>query len=78
MQANEDALDLLAGMMRFDPRERITAAEALHHNYFQKGVKPTPPERLPRPKSRVDAPLLNPAQNNGAGVAPRDLADSGA
>lgn len=69
LQANEDALDLLACMMRFDPSERITAAEALNHNFFRKGVNPTPPERLPKPKSRADAPLL-PPPNQDAGMLP--------
>jgi serine/threonine protein kinase len=33
--ADPDALDLLGKMLAFDPKERITAAEALAHPYFQ-------------------------------------------
>lgn len=72
LQANGDALDMLACMMRFDPSERITAAEALQHDFFQKGVSPTPPEKLPKPKSRADAPLLPPTQQAG-GALPHEL-----
>eukprot|EP01012_Entosiphon_sulcatum_P003164 TRINITY_DN10905_c1_g1_i1.p1 TRINITY_DN10905_c1_g1~~TRINITY_DN10905_c1_g1_i1.p1 ORF type:complete len:411 (-),score=118.62 TRINITY_DN10905_c1_g1_i1:329-1561(-) len=33
-KASTDAIDLLAKMLVFDPRQRITAAEALSHRYF--------------------------------------------
>jgi serine/threonine protein kinase len=32
--ASEEALDLLSKMLKFDPDERITAAEALMHPYL--------------------------------------------
>lgn len=57
MQADEDAVDLLARMVRFDPAQRVTAADALQHPFFTRGAAPTQPARLPRPKSRKDAPL---------------------
>lgn len=33
--ATKDALDLLSKMIRFDPDERITAAEALYHPFLK-------------------------------------------
>ena len=65
MQAEEEALDLLSSMVRFDPAQRITAAEALQHRFFTQGTVPTPPERLPRPRGRVDAPLARPPEPHG-------------
>ncbi|KAG1933414.1 mitogen-activated protein kinase 7 [Pimephales promelas] len=35
-QAEPSALDLLAAMLRFDPRERISACQALEHPYLSK------------------------------------------
>lgn len=35
-QAEPNALDLLAAMLRFDPRERISACQALEHPYLAK------------------------------------------
>lgn len=35
-QAEADALDLLAAMLRFDPRDRITVTQALEHPYLDK------------------------------------------
>ena len=46
--AGKEALDLMQGMLMLDPRQRLSAADILKHAYFRKGVKPTPPERLPR------------------------------
>lgn len=45
--ASEDALDLLAKLLKFNPAERPTAAEALKHPYFSNAPAPTPPEKLP-------------------------------
>ena len=56
-QAGEDALDLLARMVAFDPRRRITAEEALAHRFFRDEPAPTPPRRLPPPPMRDNNPL---------------------
>lgn len=71
LQAHDDALDLLSAMMRFNPAERITTKQALNHRFFTSGVQPTPPDRLPKPKSRIDAPLGAPQDGQpGTVVSP--------
>ncbi|TDH72617.1 hypothetical protein CCR75_004294 [Bremia lactucae] len=45
--ASEDALDLLAKLLKFDPMKRITAVEALKHPYFSNSPAPTSVEKLP-------------------------------
>lgn len=39
-----DGFALLEGLLTLDPSQRLTAAEALQHSYFQKGVKPRRPQ----------------------------------
>ena len=60
MQASEDALDLLAKMMQFDPNRRISAEEALKHRYFSTAPLPTPSADLPRPVSKTNGPVQLP------------------
>ena len=38
-----EGLDLLKGMLHFDPRKRITASDALKHPYFNKKPRARPP-----------------------------------
>lgn len=45
--ATSDALDLLAGLMTYDPRKRLTASQAKNHAYFRSQPPPTPIGRLP-------------------------------
>ncbi|CAI5712962.1 unnamed protein product [Hyaloperonospora brassicae] len=45
--ASEDVLDLLSKLLKYNPAERITAAEALQHPYFTNSPAPTPVEKLP-------------------------------
>lgn len=37
--AEDDALDLLSKLLRFDKEERLTAKEALAHPYFEPVIK---------------------------------------
>eukprot|EP00850_Spirogloea_muscicola_P000705 SM000002S05785 [mRNA] locus=s2:2182707:2185182:- [translate_table: standard] len=50
----ESALDLLQKMLAFDPKQRISASEALEHRYFTTEPAPTEPRALPRPAPKVD------------------------
>lgn len=69
-QVSEDARDLLAQMMQFDPARRITAEQALQHRYFKQAPAPTVPASLPRPKSRAEAPLeLPPTRPADGGIS---------
>ena len=53
--ATADACDLLADMLRLDPRRRITAAEALRHRYFGSGAAEAEPRDLMMRYRRVRA-----------------------
>jgi serine/threonine protein kinase len=44
-------------MLALNPADRITAEAALRHDFFSRAPTPTPPEKLPQPKSRSDDPL---------------------
>lgn len=57
MQASEDALDLLSKLVAFDPRKRLTAAQALEHAYFKNAPRPSEASRLPKPPIRAHNPL---------------------
>jgi cyclin-dependent kinase 7 len=49
--ASDEAIDLLSKMLKFNPFERISASEALQHDYFTKGDKPTGKMELPFPQN---------------------------
>ncbi|RKP14223.1 Pkinase-domain-containing protein [Piptocephalis cylindrospora] len=58
--ASPAALDVLSSMLRFDPNKRISARDALHHDYFKEYPRPTPPARLPKQtKSGVKAASIS-------------------
>eukprot|EP00873_Tetraselmis_striata_P046265 jgi/Tetstr1/466529/TSEL_011035.t2 len=50
--ASDEALELLAQMVQFDPNRRISAKDALNHRFFTTAPLPTPPHKLPRPASK--------------------------
>eukprot|EP00471_Norrisiella_sphaerica_P010326 CAMPEP_0184504198 /NCGR_PEP_ID=MMETSP0113_2-20130426/52335_1 /TAXON_ID=91329 /ORGANISM="Norrisiella sphaerica, Strain BC52" /LENGTH=150 /DNA_ID=CAMNT_0026893821 /DNA_START=591 /DNA_END=1043 /DNA_ORIENTATION=+ len=50
--ASKAAVDLLKKLLRFNPNKRLTAAEALRHEYFSSSPPPTPLERMPTVKSK--------------------------
>ncbi|KAH9306915.1 hypothetical protein KI387_011319 [Taxus chinensis] len=52
--ATEDALDLLSKMFAFDPKQRISAQQALEHRYFSSAPVPTRPDLLPKPSKAVN------------------------
>lgn len=52
-----DALDLLSKMVCLNPAQRITAAEALCHQYFVSEPRPAPPECLLLAKNKPKSPF---------------------
>ncbi|KAF8477400.1 protease-like protein [Kalaharituber pfeilii] len=46
--AGPEGVELLMGMLKLDPRGRMSAKECLEHAWFRVEPRPTKPERLPR------------------------------
>ncbi|OSX64258.1 hypothetical protein POSPLADRAFT_1065522 [Postia placenta MAD-698-R-SB12] len=57
--ASPDCLNLLSKCLIYEPRRRISAREALNHQYFFASPKPSHPSKLPKPvmKASPTAPL---------------------
>ncbi|KAI8618981.1 CMGC/CDK/CDK7 protein kinase [Chytriomyces sp. MP71] len=77
--AGSDALDLLDGMLAYDPLKRISALDALDHCYFRNAPLPTKPEKLPRnveapPAVIVEKGLKRKAEDDPLGGAAQKLA----
>ncbi|TIB81440.1 Pkinase-domain-containing protein [Wallemia mellicola] len=67
--AGNDAIELLAKCLLYNPHERITAKEALRLPYFSNQPKPTPPPLLPKPLKQLEPRPLQPdvvAKQQGA------------
>jgi len=47
--ASPDALDLIRQLLRYDPKQRLSATQVLAHKYFQSPPTATPPRSLPKP-----------------------------
>ncbi|XP_010036922.2 cyclin-dependent kinase D-3 [Eucalyptus grandis] len=52
---SDDALDLLAKMFTYDPKNRISVQQALEHRYFSSAPLPTVPDKLPRPAPKRES-----------------------
>lgn len=68
--ASEDALDLLQGMLTYNPRKRLTARECLLHPYFTNHPRPTASEALYHPQKQG---AKRSRSNLPVGVRPRKL-----
>eukprot|EP00958_Prasinococcus_capsulatus_P017711 scaffold2017_cov387-Prasinococcus_capsulatus_cf.AAC.17 len=67
------AMDLLARMLRYDPTQRISAAEALQHDYFTREPLPSANAFKPPNNNDTDAPLVrypSRPRSSGRAVAP--------
>ncbi|XP_042306066.1 cyclin-dependent kinase 7 isoform X2 [Sceloporus undulatus] len=53
--ASDDLLELLQGLFTFNPSTRVSATQALKHNYFSNRPAPTPGSQLPRPNCPAEA-----------------------
>lgn len=61
--------DLLSGLLTYDPKKRISAGEALDHDYFRESPLPQPPDMFPhwpaksegglKPKNKALSPKLD-------------------
>jgi cyclin-dependent kinase 7 len=69
--ASAEALDLLAGLLRYDPRKRTSARDALRHAYFARAPPPTHPSRLPKPKGQLQPRALPPEEGQAVAVKKR-------
>jgi serine/threonine protein kinase len=45
---DDDAIDLILRMLDYNPKNRITATEALQHPYFTSDPKPCLPSEIPK------------------------------
>ena len=71
--ASPRAVGLLRALLQFDPAKRLTASEALKHDFFTApdAPKPTPCADLPRPGSGGNPGNANSSALAGAGVPRR-------
>lgn len=59
--ASPDSIDMLQKLLQYDPVKRISAGDALHHNYFRVAPIPTHFSKLPRHVSKeVDESNVHP------------------
>lgn len=75
--ASDDALDLLAKMFIYDPRQRISIQQALEHRYFSNSPSPTDPSKLQIPASKGDAFDSKVFDQNPQGNSPAVLSPPG-
>merc|ERR1712154_114393 len=50
--------DLFSNLCKYDPNKRLTATQALKHEYFTEKPLATPVNKLPNPKSKSMSPDL--------------------
>lgn len=62
-------------MLRYDPNKRLTAREALKHNWFEQDPLPTPPEMFPTWPAKSELGKAAPVANSPtkAAVVAKDV-----
>ena len=60
---SQNAKELFLGLCKYDPNKRLTATQALDHEYFQEQPEPTPVKLLPNPKSKSPSRSNTPQPN---------------
>ena len=76
-RCDADAIDLLQHFLCFDPSRRITAEEALKHEYFQNSPKPTVCRDLPRPAVPLGGEQSQGGGAGGIGLSEMDGSQNG-
>ena len=61
----KDGQDITKELLKFDPKARLTARQALHHRFFTSLPRPTPPIRLPKPLAELAPRALAPDETQG-------------
>lgn len=61
----KDGQDLTRELLKFDPKARVSARQALHHRYFTSLPRPTPPIKLPKPLAELAPRALAPDETQG-------------
>ncbi|VDN55519.1 unnamed protein product [Dracunculus medinensis] len=72
---DKTGLDFLNEMLRYDPNKRLTAREALKHNWFEQDPLPTPPEMFPTWPAKSELGKAAPVANSPtkAAVVAKDV-----
>jgi cyclin-dependent kinase 7 len=78
----KDGQDLTGALLRYDPKARVSARQALQHRFFTSLPRPTPPAKLPKPLAELAPRALAPDETQGkpllkvAGSAEKRKAES--
>ncbi|GBG28895.1 Protein kinase [Hondaea fermentalgiana] len=77
-QASPEAISLIRELLRYDPKKRPTASQALQHPFFSKNIKIPPPISASSIASKENQPSQAQAQAHGGAYASADTDAAGA
>ena len=66
---DEKAIDLIARMLEYNPKRRITAEEALKHAYFTEAPLPSQPHEIPKIEGELKELAFREARNQKINAA---------